>query len=123
MQVVKINPNGLNQIMKRNSVTLFYADWCGFCQKLKPHYQEFAEQLHKINPTIKVTAIDMDKYGDEIKGSQTGLERYGRSIGDDIKGYPTIMFFDKSKGRMVYSGNRDASSLMKAAKEIFLNTE
>lgn len=77
----------------------FHAPWCGHCKSLKPHLNEVADSL-KSDDSITIAAYDATAHT-----APSGFE---------VKGFPTIYFIPaKSSGKkpIVYSGNRDASSM------------
>ena len=38
-------PSALAEAVRANSVVMFYADWCGHCQRMKPVFEEVAMTL------------------------------------------------------------------------------
>ena len=80
----KVTSNGV--YVKNNGkpgMILFWAEWCGFCTKFKPTYEQLCKN---IGPSFICTAIEHTELGKNPKISET--------LG--VRGYPTLMFFDKS---------------------------
>ena len=73
---------------------MFYAPWCGHCQRLKPTWAELANEIGDRVNVAKVNADD----------STILAERF------DIRGYPTLLFFHRGK-YFKYMGDRDLDSL------------
>lgn len=94
---------------KGKVLVLFYADWCHFCQALKPTIVKLAEVGKKSG--FKVAAIDMAQ-ADEILISRVKKFRY------KIQGYPTLIGFINGKPYSVYQGDRSLSDLTSYAENI-----
>ena len=73
---------------------MFYAPWCGHCQRLKPTWAELANE---IGDRVNVAKVNADE-------STMLAERF------DIRGYPTLLFFHRGK-YFKYMGDRDLDSL------------
>jgi len=84
-------------------IMLFYAPWCGHCQKFDPIYEELAKTLAN-NKKLKFMKID---------AAANDIE------GHTIQGFPTIKFFPgKDKERFIpYEGERSAAEVAKFIKE------
>ena len=119
MSVVRINPQGLQDAIRKNAITLFYAPWCGHCKRLKPTYEKLARELKKSKLKIHVTAIDMDRHGEMVRNLNIGKKRFGRSISSTMGGFPTIIFFNRNGNSTIYKGNRSLESLMVDARNFF----
>ncbi|CAH1241659.1 PDIA5 [Branchiostoma lanceolatum] len=95
-------------IKEHDSVlVMFYAPWCGHCKKMKPAYQEAAEQLLKENPGAKLAAVDATKY------AALGTKY-------EVRGYPTIKYFKNGEMAFQYNKGRttdDIVAFMKDPKE------
>ena len=123
MSVVKLNPSGLQDSIRRRSVILFAAPWCGHCKRFKPVYQDFAAKARVAFPGVHVTAIDMDKYGPDVRSKQIGLAEYGEPLSGAVRGFPTILFSRPLRGgkakSLQYTGDRTVEALMGSTKEFF----
>ncbi len=95
-----------DQIKDGKKLVLFYADWCGHCNKIKPIWEEAANHVNKNknneNKMIKVNCGEGSNKDQEI------MKKY------KIDGYPTIIKFINGTPQ-VYNGDRDADSF----KDIF----
>ena len=70
-------------------VILYFANWCGHCQHLKPDYQKLADSANGFT----VAAVDAD--------NNEGLIEKIQSMGDNaeyqVQGFPTIVSYDNGK--------------------------
>lgn len=84
------------------TLVLYYAPWCGYCQKIKPVWDELEEKFDDKIMAGEMVKIDKIN-GDEEKETVQALS---------IDGYPTIVLH-KSDGDMVkYGGDRTLNSLV-----------
>lgn len=76
---------------------LFYADWCGYCQKFKPEWEQIVETL-KDTP-IDAVAINGDENPDLVKQL-------------NVPGFPFIIV-ESGNGQMFpYEGERNADAVL-----------
>ncbi|XP_047349367.1 thioredoxin domain-containing protein 5 homolog [Vespa velutina] len=89
----------LDEIKKKNSFVMFYAPWCGHCQRLGPTWAQLAEMYNEGDSNIKIAKVDCTI--DSTLCSE-----------HDVTGYPTLKFFKagESKGTK-FRGTRDLPSL------------
>ena len=88
------------QIKEGKKVVLFYADWCGHCNDLKPTWDEVAEKINKNEKRmLKVNC------GNSTKEDKAIMEKY------DIDGYPTIIIFQDGEPKQ-YKGGRKEEDLL-----------
>lgn len=89
----KSNNNSDNN--SENKIILFYAEWCGYCKKMKPEWDNFK----KDNPEV-CEEYESEEITEELK------KKY------KINGYPTIV---KVQGNNVipYEGERTREGLTK----------
>jgi len=79
-------------------LVMFYADWCGHCKKLKPVWDEAAEEVNK--DETKMIRVNC---GNDTPSDKKLMKQY------NIAGYPTIIKFVNGKPSE-YQGDRDADS-------------
>merc|ERR1712093_269903 len=73
----------------------FYAPWCGHCKKLAPVWEELAETFEDVDH-VKIAKIDATN----------------NNLPNDInvRGYPTLIWFNANGEQVPYSGERDLKS-------------
>ena len=83
-------------------LVLFYADWCGHCKKIKPVWDEAANEIKdKDKKMLKVNCGGGSEKEKEI------MEKY------NIDGYPTIILFTNGKPSP-YEGARNKDAFIEA---------
>ncbi|XP_022911186.2 protein disulfide-isomerase A5 [Onthophagus taurus] len=80
--VVHLTANNFDPVIREEASVLimFYAPWCGHCQRLKPEYEKAAAQMKTDGIPGMLAAIDANK-------EQSIATRF------DIRGFPTIKYF------------------------------
>ena len=80
-------------------VVLYFANWCGHCNHLKPDYQKLADNAKGFS----VVAVDAD--------DNDGLIDMIQSMGDDseydVRGFPTIVSYNNGKYFSTYGPSND----------------
>lgn len=69
------------------TAVLFYAPWCGYCQRVKGTWGDFAKSMKGTG--VKVGAFDCEKHEDFIMQLRDMMPML-------IQGYPTMIVFKKS---------------------------
>lgn len=77
-------------------VKLYYADWCGHCQRFKPEWEKIKKTLE--SKGIKYEEYESGKDEEKIKEAK-------------IKGFPTIKIQDGKEERE-YEGRREHDALI-----------
>lgn len=90
-----------NEIKTGTKLVLFYADWCGHCTKIKPIWDEAANDVN--TDGVKMIKVNCGEGTDDDKKI---MKKY------TIDGYPTIIKFVEGKPSL-YRGERDADSFKK----------
>lgn len=91
-----------DHVKSGTKLVLFYADWCGHCKKIKPLWEETANEVNE--PELKMIKINC---GEGTSADQKIMKKYS------IDGYPTIIKFVNGKAQL-YQGERNAESFKEA---------
>lgn len=84
----------------------FFADWCGFCQKVKPEWKKLTETKKVNGKTVKYMEVDADD-----KNNKKIQEQH------DVTGFPTFVFKKKDGTSVKYSGERTSKGLIEFMKK------
>ena len=86
---------------KKHTLVFFYAPWCGHCKAAKPLFTEAAEEI--TDKKNALAAIDCTKH---------------QSIctDHDVRGYPTIKYFNYGKNEFKYMGPRTTDGFVSFMK-------
>jgi len=82
-------------------ITLYYAPWCGHCQKLEPTWNKVEQHL-KSDPAVKVNKINCEEHPHLAK--QEG-----------VNGFPTIILKANGK-KKIYQGDRSFNDIINFVK-------
>lgn len=108
------NPSQANKYNRllhgRNVMVLFYMNGCGFCELLKPEWDEFEKHMKKNN------TYDRD---DKYVIAQVNANFMRDIEGDkDVLGYPTIMHLLDGKKQGEFNNERNSNELIKYFKNM-----
>jgi len=98
-----VDVDKFNQMIEDESVfVMFYAPWCGHCQRLKPTWDQLMKDINADN-TIPITIMKVDCTQNTKLCSDQG-----------VMGYPTLkLYLEDEEEPVRYKGGRDVSSLKK----------
>ena len=114
MKVFTINDSSTNvdsfksQLNKGPWLLQLHADWCGYCQLLKPQWKKFEDTVKNSKCKFNIASIE-----------SSALQRHFPNI--DVVGYPTIRVFHNGQPKEDYNGNRQAENLVQFVKSHSLN--
>lgn len=92
--------NFSSELKKKNHFVMFYAPWCGHCQRLEPTWEQLAEISNAEESNIKIAKVDC------TTDSAVCTEH-------EVTGYPTLKFFKAGENTGTkYKGTRDLPSLV-----------
>jgi len=82
------------KVKEGKKLVIFYADWCGYCKKIKPMWDKAASERTTMGKSdmIKVNV------GDKTPEQNKLMKKY------NINGFPTIVKFEDGKVTGVMSG-------------------
>lgn len=105
--VVKLDGDNFStELSKSHHFVMFFAPWCGHCERLKPTWAELASTVQS-NLDEKVVIAEVDCTTATSLCSQ-----------QDVTGYPTLKFFSKGVAESQrHRGPRDLDSLLSFIKE------
>ena len=88
-----------SEFLEGKKLVLFYADWCGHCQKVKPEWEKAAKDEKGKGNMIKINC------GDKEGKSADLMSKY------KVEGFPTIIVFDDGEPTE-YNGGRTADDFL-----------
>ena len=94
-------------VSPKNEFILYYADWCPHCKNVKPEMDKLAPNGTVVvgGQNIKVSKYEQTKNKDQFAGKE-------------IKGFPTIIFYDADSTTTEYKGARTSDAFLE-----FLNKQ
>ncbi|KAL0113883.1 hypothetical protein PUN28_011311 [Cardiocondyla obscurior] len=91
--------NFSTEVGKRNHFVMFYAPWCGHCQRLGPTWEQLAEISNESDNDIRIAKVDC------TTESTLCSEQ-------DVTGYPTLKFYKVGETKGIkFRGTRDLPTL------------
>ena len=97
-----------DQLREGKTLVMFYADWCGHCQKIKPIWDESAKEINESasNSGVKLIKVNCGKPNENESHKQI-MQKY------EIQGFPTIKLFEDGEVVQDFDGNRTKEGIRK----------
>jgi protein disulfide-isomerase-like protein len=104
-EVVFLNEETFKPFLKKTKhvLTIFYTPWCGHCKHTKPEFVKAAEEF-KDDSKVAFAAVDCTKHSAVCSAYE-------------VRGYPTIKYFNYMKASREYSGGRVADDFIKFMRD------
>lgn len=91
----------------KKALVLFHADWCGHCKRFMPEWDKISSEVASMDGVdVMLAKVECGNAKDNDAHKDI-MEKY------NIKGYPTILSFDKSGNHTEYDGERTKSGVFK----------
>jgi len=86
----------LNKLISKGPLTimLIYADWCGHCHDIMPHWDKASQSSERSIQSVKVNEKMLPKVNSSISKMNENAAPY------DVSGYPSIILVDKKGNKM-----------------------
>jgi len=100
--VLDLTPDNFDQVVGQGKPALveFFAPWCGHCKNLAPIYEQLADAFAHAKDKVVIAKVDADGAGKPL----------GKKY--DVKGFPTLKWFDATGKDDKYESGRDLDSLV-----------
>jgi protein disulfide-isomerase A6 len=85
--------NLTNKEAKPKTIILYYADWCGHCNHLKPTYQKLIEMSKSGKLDASIAAVNSDN----SDGLLDRINKMGENTEYEVRGFPTIVSYHNGK--------------------------
>lgn len=105
----------LNDKFKNKIVIIkFYVDWCGFCKKTVPVFDELAKK-YKNNSNVIISEYDCeDPKNKEYLNEYINKFNYGFKV----NGYPTIVIYKDKLFKKVHDGPRTVDGFINEIQQL-----
>ncbi len=83
-------------------ITLYYAEWCGHCKRLKPIWDEFKKYVNDNNLQISISEVEakqLEQEPEDIQNKITGFPTLIRGLTNEVivGGQPIVELLEKLK--------------------------
>lgn len=97
---------------KGKCVILFYAPWCGYCQRFKPDYIEFSKAAKSaFGDKLKIFAFNCEGPAHD-KSNKHHLTLIREDQPGMVQGYPTVQIYENGKPTETYNGERSVQAMI-----------
>ncbi|KXN89090.1 Protein disulfide-isomerase tigA [Leucoagaricus sp. SymC.cos] len=104
--VLELTPDNFDKVVGQGKpalvelyVCFVFAPWCGHCKNLAPTYEQLADAFAHAKDRVVIAKVDADGVGKPLG------QKY------DVKGFPTLKWFDAAGKDENYESGRDLDSL------------
>tara|TARA_B000000475_G_C15967163_1_gene435537 strand:+ start:404 stop:973 length:570 start_codon:yes stop_codon:yes gene_type:complete len=87
-------------IRKKPTVVLYFANWCGHCNDMKPHWNKATGDLKNIKKIVNPKNVkydDFEKYIIALEANSYDKEQCP-NVDQKVEGFPTINYYPDNKG-------------------------
>jgi thiol-disulfide isomerase/thioredoxin len=89
--------------LNKPTVINFWADWCGFSNNFKPHWDKFRKTAESKYKNLQVLDVNVEKNNE--------LNSLAKQL--NVEGYPTVVFVSDNKIQTLVSGNKTDADIIK----------
>lgn len=98
MEIIHLQNENFNELIKEKTLVDFYANWCGPCKMIAP-------ELEKVESNVKVIKVDVDEFED-----------LARTHG--VMSIPTLVLFENGKELKRTIGFMDKDKIEKFINQV-----
>lgn len=89
------------------TVVMVQGNYCGYCTKLKPTFQQVADELASQGVDFATIQIDSDQVGEQVFKT----DALAKILGQPLEGVPMLVKFYQGKVVDVYSGPHEYATI------------
>lgn len=93
--------NNINNNTNNNNyeIVLYYANWCGWCKKFMPEWDQFKQWSNTNLSNVKVTKIDCTNNNNQCQKA-------------NVQGFPTVILYKNNQKLTEFNGQRTSNNLI-----------